>query len=114
MHELSIAMNIVEAAEEEAQRRNAHVTAVHLNLGLLSSVVKEALVSSYELACVNTTLAGSRLVITEIPVEVYCPTCRVHRTLSSPQCFSCPECGTPTPDVVHGRELEITALEIEE
>ncbi|MFI5070488.1 MAG: hydrogenase/urease maturation nickel metallochaperone HypA, partial [Terriglobales bacterium] len=43
MHELSIAMSIVELAEEEAQQRNAQVTAVHLKLGALSGVVKEAL-----------------------------------------------------------------------
>ena len=27
--------------------------------------------------------------------------------------YCCPECGTPTPQVDHGRELELVALEIE-
>jgi hydrogenase nickel incorporation protein HypA/HybF len=40
MHELSIAMSIVELAEEEAERRGVQVTAVHLKLGALSGVVK--------------------------------------------------------------------------
>ena len=44
MHELSIAMSIVELAEEEIERRgNVQITAVHLNLGELSGVMKEAL-----------------------------------------------------------------------
>ena len=43
MHELSIAMSIVELAEEEAERRGVHINAVHLKLGALSGVVKEAL-----------------------------------------------------------------------
>ncbi len=43
MHELSIAMSIVELAEEEAERRSVQVNAVHLKLGALSGVVKEAL-----------------------------------------------------------------------
>src|SRR5271154_1543412 len=73
MHELSIAMSIVEMAEEEASHRNARVNAVHLKLGMLSGVVKAALLSSYELACEGTELEGSPLVIEEIPVVVYCP-----------------------------------------
>ena len=64
MHELSIALSIVEMAEEEAGKRGgARVNAVHLKLGLLAGVVKDALLSSYELACEGTSLAGSRLVI---------------------------------------------------
>ena len=52
MHELSIAMSIVEMAEEESdQRGGARVNAVHLKLGRLAGVVKDALLSSYELAC---------------------------------------------------------------
>ena len=35
MHELSIAMSIVEMAEEEAERRGVQVNAVHLKLGAL-------------------------------------------------------------------------------
>ncbi len=57
MHELSIAMSIVEMAEEEAQLRNVKVSAVHLKLGKLSGVVKDALLSSYGMAC-DGTAAG--------------------------------------------------------
>ena len=38
MHELSIAMGIVDAAMEESQRRGVQVSAVHLRLGALSGV----------------------------------------------------------------------------
>jgi hydrogenase nickel incorporation protein HypA/HybF len=66
MHELSIAMSIVDMATEEAERRGAtHVDAVHLRLGRLSGVVAKALLASYDLACESTTLEGSRLVIEE-------------------------------------------------
>lgn len=60
MHELSIAMSIVETAREEAERRGAQVTAVHLRRGALSGVVKEALFFSCEMACKDTPPAGSR------------------------------------------------------
>ncbi len=115
MHELSIAMSIVDTAQEEAERHGwTHIHAVHLKLGLLTGVVKEALLSSYEMACEATPLQGSRLVIEEIPVEVFCPKCEARRAVQSIQWFCCPECGTATSDVVQGKELQVVGLEITE
>ena len=114
MHELSIAMSIVDMAQEEAERRSVCIDAVHLELGALSGVVKEALLFSYEIACNGTPLEGSRLVVNEIPIEVYCQTCNMPKTLKSIQWFCCPECGTPTADVMQGKELEVVALEFKE
>jgi hydrogenase nickel incorporation protein HypA/HybF len=112
MHELSIAMSIVDMALEEAERREVTIDAVHVELGPLSGVVAEALTFSYEIACNGTMLEGSRLVIKEVPIEVYCTACNAQKTLSSMQWFCCPECGTPTSEVIHGKELLITALEL--
>jgi hydrogenase nickel incorporation protein HypA/HybF len=114
MHELSIAMSIVELAEEEAERRGVQLEAVHLKLGALSGVVKEALLSCYEMVCDSTSLQGSRLIVEEVPVVIFCPTCRAERPLSSIQLFCCPKCDTPCSEIVHGKELEVVALEIKE
>ena len=114
MHELSIAMSIVELAEEEAARRGVQVTAVHLKLGALSGVVKQALLGSYEMASDDTPLKGSRLIIEEVPVAVLCSHCQAQRPISSIQLFCCAECGTPAFEIVQGKEIEVVALEIEE
>ncbi len=115
MHELSIAMSIVEMAEEEIERRGeVRVNAVHLKLGALSGVVKEALLASYEIACDESALKGSTLVIIEIPVLIFCSGCQAQRPISSMQLFCCAECGTPSSEIVQGREIEVVALEIEE
>jgi hydrogenase nickel incorporation protein HypA/HybF len=114
MHELSIAMSIVDLAEEEAEQRGVNIAVVHLKLGPLSGVVKSALLSAYEMACEQTVLEGSQLIIEEVPIIVHCPKCDASRTLVSMQWFSCPECGTPVSDVLQGRELLVTALEIRE
>ena len=114
MHELSVAVSIIEVAEEEAERRGARVDAIHLRLGPLAGVVKEALLSCYEIARENTALAGSRLIIEEMPILVYCPSCQARRTEESKQEFLCPECRTPTSEVLQGRELEVFALELQE
>lgn len=115
MHELSIALSILEIAEEEAERRgNAQVQAIHLKLGALSGVVKEALLSAYQLATEQTQFAECRLVIEDVPVLVYCSSCRAERPVQSVQWFCCSECNTPASDVVHGRELQISAMELSE
>src|SRR5580658_1153999 len=115
MHELSIALSILELVEEESERRGGvQVSAVHLKLGALSGVVKEALLGSFELACEDTSLKGARLVIEELPVLIFCTGCGARRPISSIQLFCCVDCGTPSGDVVQGKELEVVALEIEE
>jgi hydrogenase nickel incorporation protein HypA/HybF len=114
MHELSIAMSIVDAAVEESQRRGVQVSAVHLRLGALSGVVKDALMFSYEVACQDTPLEGSQLIVEEVPVIVFCVPCQKEQVLQSVQLFQCPECGTPTMDVRQGKELEVFALEVRE
>ena len=115
MHELSIAMSIVELAEAEIERLgNVQITAVHLKLGALSGVVKEALLASYEMACEGTPLGGSRLVVEDIPVIVFCQSCQAERAVSSIQLFCCAECGTPSSEIAQGKEIEVAALEIEE
>jgi hydrogenase nickel incorporation protein HypA/HybF len=114
MHELSIAMGIVDAAADEAQRRGVKVSGVHLRLGALSGVVKDALLFSYEVACQDTPLAGSRLIVEDVPVTVFCAHCNDKYVLASLQSFTCPECGTPTMNIVQGKELEVFALEVEE
>jgi hydrogenase nickel incorporation protein HypA/HybF len=118
VHELSIAMSLVEAACEKVEQLGAagevRVEALHLRLGALSGVVREALEFSFDLAAEGTAIAGARLQIEEVPVAVLCPRCSAERELPSLQRFRCPVCDTPTPEVVRGRELELTALEIEE
>jgi hydrogenase nickel incorporation protein HypA/HybF len=59
-------------------------------------------------------LAGSRLIVEDVPVAVFCPRCQDTRTLESVQSFLCPECGTPTMDIRQGKELEVFALEVDQ
>jgi hydrogenase nickel incorporation protein HypA/HybF len=114
MHELSIAMSIIDLAEEEIEKRGAtQVNAVHLKLGLLSGVAKDALLSSYGLACEGTALAGSSLLIEEVPIVAYCDTCDAPRPVSPVEWFVCPECRAPISRVLQGKELQVVGMEIQ-
>ena len=108
-------MSIIEGASQEALNHGgAQVHAVHLKLGAMSGVVKDALLFSYGLACEGTLLEGSKLVVEEVPVTVYCSACQEEKTLDSIQRFCCLTCGTLTPDIVSGKQLELVAIEITE
>ncbi len=114
MHELSIAVSMVDmAAEEAAKRGDVKVNAIYLKLGKLSGVVKDALLFSYDVVCQGTPLEGSSLIIEEIPVIVFCPQCETETPPTAINNLCCPKCETPTPQVISGREMEVTALEIE-
>jgi len=113
MHELSIALSILDLVAEEAGRHDGRIAAVHLKLGPLSGVVKEALVSAFQLAREGTPQEQTELVVEEVPVVAYCSGCAAAHTLVSVQELCCPVCGVPTPEIVSGRELEVVALEIE-
>ncbi len=113
MHELSIAISILDSVEEEMNERGCGpIEAIHVRIGMISGVVPEALQSAYELAAAQTSLPRSRLVIEQIPVVIYCATCKCERQAASPEWFCCPECRTVSTQLVSGRELEISALEL--
>ncbi len=114
MHELSIALSIIEGAGEEVLRQGGgRVLAVHLKLGPLSGVVKEALLFSYELASEGTALEGSALLIEDMPLQIYCDHCRAEEAPVSVNRLECQQCGAPAARVTQGDELELTALELQ-
>jgi hydrogenase nickel incorporation protein HypA/HybF len=114
VHELSVALSILDVAAEEARRLGAaRVLAVHLRLGELSGVAADPLRLAFELAREDSALPEAELVIEAVPVRVNCPSCRAERPVESVHALCCAACGTFTADVVAGRELEIAALEVQ-
>ena len=112
MHELSIAMSILEFAQEEADSRGTEIEAIHIRVGALSGVVTEALDSAFELAREGTPLSACRLVIEEAPVVIYCSKCGADRPVPSLLHLCCPVCDQPAMEFKQGRELEVTGLEV--
>lgn len=114
MHELSIAYSLVQMASAAAEEEGiTQVTAVHLKLGALSGVIQDALLFSYDIATKDTVLAGSKLIIEDVPVVVNCSCCG-EVELANIQRFRCPVCDVVTADIVRGKELQISALEYED
>jgi hydrogenase nickel incorporation protein HypA/HybF len=115
MHELSIAQGLVDAACEALEACDAprgRVQSVLVRIGALSGVVAQALEFCYALCVEGTALAGSRLIVEEQPVVVFCPRCLQNQTLADASRFRCPSCDTPTPELIRGKELELISLEL--
>ena len=115
MHELSIAVSLVELACGEALRLgDPTVDAIHVRLGALSGVVKDPLLFAFELAKQGTEIAAARLEIQEVPVTVWCSNCAAERDLHDVQARRCPMCNALTPQVLRGNELELFAIEVQD
>lgn len=96
------------AAEAGAER----IDSIAVRIGRLSCVHQDALRFSFQLVAEGTPLEGARLDIIEVPVAVYCSTCRREVELPGIQRFRCPDCGRPSGDVRRGRELEIESIAV--
>jgi hydrogenase nickel incorporation protein HypA/HybF len=112
MHELSIAISLVEAAcEKAAELGGVRVEALRVEVGKLSGVVPEALLFSFDIAAGGTPIEGATLRITHVSPVIRCARCDAEREVPDVRLL-CPLCEEPASDVVHGRELLLVALEV--
>ena len=115
MHEMGIALQIVEIATEALpdDMPNASVEKVHLKIGKLAAVIPSSLRFCYEIVIRETSLQGSVLEIEEISVEARCRTCLFEWTAHTPD-FVCTRCQSGEVDVIAGRELDVVSIEVAE
>ena len=119
MHELSIALRIVEALDQELAADDATnsgdlvVSTVSVQVGALTGLVPEALEFSWGFATENSVLKGSRLDIQVVDATGYCTQCQEQKTITNLSSMRCPVCRTPITQITGGNELEILTVEIE-
>src|SRR5262245_60011878 len=105
MHELSVAVALVDLACEAAARLRApRIDAVHVSIGPLAGIVEEALSFSFEMAAAGTLVEGATLRFERVPIIAFCAVCHEEKVISTPQHLRCPTCGALTPDVRSGRD----------
>jgi hydrogenase nickel incorporation protein HypA/HybF len=113
MHEMSIAMNMVDIVCQKANEENAlKINSVDLEIGELSGVIINSLEFCFEAACKNTIADGAKLNIHEINAEAFCKSCNKNFTLESD--FSpCPTCNNFNFEFIKGKELSIKSFNID-
>jgi hydrogenase nickel incorporation protein HypA/HybF len=113
MHELSIAMSIVDIAEEEAQKANIKkFSAIELEIGTLSGIVMEALDFAWPEAVKNSVLENAERSISEIKAVAQCNDCG-HKFEAQTLYDACPECGSYFTRLIQGKELRIKSLTVD-
>ncbi len=113
MHEMSIAMNIVEIAESFAKDKKASkVLSVTLDLGDLSGVMADAVLFCYDACAKGRIVEGSRLVINRIRAKAFCGDCDEEFCPENPF-FVCPICEGLGVKLIAGEELQVREMEIE-
>ncbi len=110
MHELSIAMNIVEIVEENATAHKVNlVSDVEIDVGLMSGVVIDALRFALEEAVKSSVMESAKISINEIPAKSKCLACS-HEFEPEDIIAVCPECGHLYADIISGKELKIRKI----
>ncbi|MGA2759907.1 MAG: hydrogenase maturation nickel metallochaperone HypA [Candidatus Cybelea sp.] len=113
MHEITIALSLLESIESTASVQGIErVNAVHVRVGALSGVVRDALLFSWDVATARTIAEGSRLVVEEIPLVIFCEFCESEQAPHPGTGLLCPACGTPSPRIVRGREMQLVSMEV--
>lgn len=113
MHEMGIAMQIVEIAIASipADLENARIDRVNLKVGKLAAVVPDSLHFCFQIASQDTPLNNAKLNIEEIPVVARCIDCHVEWTVLEPV-FRCGQCSSGSVEIISGRELDIISIEV--
>ena len=108
MHELGIALRIVETVRERAA--GAPVRVVRVDVGQLVAVLPDALSFCFGLACEGTEAEGARLEIREVPGRARCRACEATFAVDRP--YGRCACGGVALDLVAGEELWVRDMEV--
>jgi hydrogenase nickel incorporation protein HypA/HybF len=114
MHELSIAISIVDTVIKQAKAASAtRVSEVHLDIGVCSGIEFESLEFSLGMATKDTLLEKTAFLINRVEPVAECPAC--NHLYSPERVFShCPECNQPGIRMIKGTELQIKSLLVEQ
>ena len=113
MHEMSIAMSIVDAVAERALQEGGElVTGIELVVGRLSGVEVESLRFCFEAEARSTPVEGAELLIEEREASGSCEACGAQFPVVTYH-VSCPACGLFRVRIVSGEELAVKSITIE-
>ena len=113
MHEMSIAMSVIDAVIEKARLEGCSlVTEIDLVVGQLAGVQIESLKFCFSAAAKNTPAEGAELLIEEREGSGLCEECGARFAIDSFH-TKCPVCGLFRVRVVSGEELSVRSITIE-
>ncbi len=117
MHEMGIALNIVDRIEYHAKAAGAKkVRNVILRIGNVSGIETDYLDKCWEHACEDTILEGANFEYDIVKGILKCKTCGAEydalEAIMQDE-VRCPECDSPEFEVLSGQEMEILNITVE-
>lgn len=113
MHELGITQNLLTLALQHAEPAGAtKITALHLVIGELSSVVDESVQFYWDFVTKDTIAHGALLHFERLPAAFTCEECGA--TFGRNPDYTCPTCGSGRVKVTQGEEFYLKSIEVEE
>jgi len=113
MHEFSIAMSIIEIAENEAKKESA--TAINelvLDIGTQAGIEFYALDTALQMAVKDTMLENANIQVNKIQARVKCTECNTEFEVNN--IFDpCPECNSLYHELLCGKEMQIKSLVVD-
>ncbi len=111
MHEMSVALSVVDQVERAARSGGAPgVRRVTVEIGELAGVVPDALAFCFGLACCGTLLECAELVTRSVPGRASCAPCGRAWDTGMPPDMICAACRGGATELLSGRELRITEV----
>ena len=113
MHEMSIAMNVVEIVTDTAKQNNAKkINSIELDVGALSGIIPDALEFCFESACKGTIAENSKLKLNLIKADAECESCG-EKFQAIEMVSQCPKCGEMVFQISGGKELKVKAINVD-
>ncbi len=123
MHEYSIAEELINTLLDQVNEdKLSSAEIVHLEIGELQVISREALTQAFKIVTEGTLLEGSELRYEDVPILVRCEDCGFQGEVDYEDDFSlhfsvpvlsCPECGSSV-DIIKGNELAIRSLTVKD
>jgi hydrogenase nickel incorporation protein HypA/HybF len=113
MHELSVTESILEIALRHARQAGAaRISALHLTIGDLASIVDESVQFYWDIISQDTIASGAQLIFERIPAQMSCQSCGLEFEPEREQ-LSCPRCHGYQLKLLRGDEFTLSAMDIE-
>lgn len=114
MHEASIATELINIAVKECAKNGySKIESIKVSVGRATGIMTDALLFAFNVLKEGTVAEKANLIIEEIPVKIVCKDCgKNFESNENYLLFECPHCGSFSINLISGKELNITEMEV--
>jgi hydrogenase nickel incorporation protein HypA/HybF len=113
MHELAVTQSVLEIVLRHARLAGGtRVSAIHLVVGQLSSIVDDSVAFYWEFVARDTPAEGARLDFRRVPARFRCNACGCEFSLQE-ETRDCPGCANGSVRLIAGDEFSVESIEVD-